>query len=69
MKMAFNDLEKKVAEINATLYKEICVWYKVLNNPTSSTRYHTHPSHKLYPCVFGCNGLEKQKDCYKNYLK
>lgn len=63
--MSFIDLEKRVAEIKSIPFNNVCVWYKILNNPNSSTKYHTHNQHQLYPCLFNCDGLNNSKDCYK----
>lgn len=63
--MTFEDLEKKVLNVNATPFKEICVWYKIINNPNSTTREDVHPHHNLYPCYNGCTGRPNGKTCYR----
>ena len=65
--MSFIDLEKKIQNINIVPFNEICIWYKIMNMPQSTTRDHCHPKHNLYPCYSGCDGLQKNKDCYKVY--
>lgn len=63
--MTFNDLEKKVVEINSVPFNEICVWYKIVNNPKSTTRQDIHQAHKLYDCYASCDGRLNGKDCYR----
>ena len=62
-----NYLESKlnVVDADAVCFDKVCIWYKIIHNPESSTRYHIHKDHNLYPCYNVCSGIEYKKNCYK----
>jgi hypothetical protein len=60
------NLENKVlcTESDKVNFNEVCVWYKIMHNPNSTTYKDVHPGHNLYPCMNNCTGTEP-KECYK----